>query len=99
MLTHYHAINFFNSMLFYSFFSYFILFYHRIYYFSISFLIFYYFILLFFFLLFFFPCFYQIVEAVVNGVNVVIWFAVNLAVDKVTGLPIVQGTVYCVLLR
>jgi hypothetical protein len=57
--------------------------------------IFYYFTLFYFILLHFicFSCFDQIVEAVVNGVNVVIWFAVNLAVDKVTGLPIVQGTV------
>ena len=30
-------------------------------------------------------------DAVKNGVNVVIWFAVNLAVDEVTRLPIVQG--------
>ena len=30
-------------------------------------------------------------DAVINGVNVVIWFAVNLAVDEVTGIPIVQG--------
>ena len=34
----------------------------------------------------------QIIDAVKSGVNVVIWFAVNLVLDKTTGLPSVQGT-------
>lgn len=34
----------------------------------------------------------QIVEAVISGVNVVIWFAVNLSSDKNSGLPFIEGT-------
>ena len=34
----------------------------------------------------------QILEAVTSGVNVVIWFAVNLSSDKQNGLPFIEGT-------
>ena len=37
------------------------------------------------------PCSMQIITAVKSGVNVVIWFAVNLIADPVTGLPTVSG--------
>lgn len=36
-------------------------------------------------------CDSKVVDSVVDGVNVVIWFAINLAVDSNTGLPTVTG--------